>query len=95
MFPQRRKLTRRVAATVARMRAQEYLGPLRERPFRLLWFGRTASGVGDSVIYVALIFAVLDVGSKADLGLILAVFWLSRTVFVLAGGVWADRLPAA
>ena len=75
------------------MRAREYLGPLRERPFRLLWLGQTASGVGDAVIYIALVFAVLDIGSKADLGFILAAFWLSRTVFVLAGGVWADRLP--
>src|SRR6266540_391436 len=70
------------------MRPREYLGPLRERPFRLLWLGQTASGVGDAVV-----FAVLNIGSKGDLGLVLAAFWLSRTIFVLVGGVWADRLP--
>src|SRR5687767_6635415 len=75
------------------MRVREYLGPLRERPFRLLWFGQTASNAGDAIVYVALVFAVLDVGSKADLGLVLASFWLSRTLFILVGGVWADRLP--
>jgi len=75
------------------MTAHEYLGPLRERPFRMLWLGQTASSVGDAVIYIALVFAVLDVGSKADLGLILAAFWLARTLFLLVGGVWADRLP--
>jgi MFS family permease len=75
------------------MTAREYLGPLSERPFRMLWLGQTASSVGDAVIYIALVFAVLDVGSKADLGLVLAAFWLARTLFLLVGGVWADRLP--
>jgi MFS family permease len=75
------------------MRARDYVAPLLERPFRLLWLGQTASGIGDAVVYVALVFAVLDIGSTADLGLVLAAFWLSRTVFLLVGGVWADRLP--
>ena len=35
--------------------------PLRERPFRLLWLGRTASSIGDSMVPVALAFAVLDI----------------------------------
>jgi MFS family permease len=70
------------------------LGPLGERPFRLLWIGQTASAVGDAMIPVALAFAVLDLtGSAADLGIVLASFMLARVVFILAGGVWADRLP--
>ena len=70
------------------------LGPLAERPFRLLWLGRTASAVGDALIPVALAFAVLDEldGSAGELGLVLAAFTASRVAFTLAGGVWADRL---
>jgi MFS family permease len=43
---------------------------------------------------IALAFAVLDLtGSKADLGYVLAARQLPTVVFVLVGGVWADRLP--
>jgi MFS family permease len=43
---------------------------------------------------VALTFAVLALGrSAADLGLALASFMVPRVVFMLVGGVWADRLP--
>lgn len=66
--------------------------PLRERPFRLLWLGRTASSIGDSMVPVALAFAVLDIAGAGDLGLVLASFTVGRLVFVLAGGVWSDRL---
>ena len=76
------------------MRAPAALGALRERPFRLLWAGQAASAIGDSMIGVALAFAVLELdGSAGDLGLVLAALVASRVVFVLAGGVWADRLP--
>jgi MFS family permease len=70
------------------------LGPLEERPFRLLWFGRTSSVLGDALIPVALAFAVIEEldGSAGDLGLVLAAFSLSRVALTLAGGVWADRL---
>ena len=37
---------------------------------------------------------MLDLGGSAgDLGLVLAALVASRVVFLLAGGVWADRLP--
>ena len=36
---------------------------------------------------------MLEVGSTKDLGLVLGSVWLGRAVFVLIGGVWADRLP--
>jgi MFS family permease len=42
---------------------------------------------------IALAFAVLDIGSASDLGLVLAAGWVPQIVFILAGGVWADRLP--
>jgi len=42
---------------------------------------------------IALAFAVLDIGSASDLGLVLAAAWVPQIVFILVGGVWADRLP--
>jgi MFS family permease len=70
------------------------LGALQERQFRLLWLGQTASAFGDSLIYVALPFAVIQAGGGAsELGLVLAAFTLARAGFIVVGGVWADRLP--
>ena len=71
------------------------LGALHERPFRLLWLGQSASAIGDSLIPVALAFAVLSDldGTAGELGLVLASFTVSRVLFILVGGVWADRLP--
>jgi MFS family permease len=69
------------------------LEPLRERPFRLLWLAAGTSAIGDSMTPVALTFAVLDAtDSAAALGVVFAAFTLSHSVFILAGGVWADRL---
>jgi MFS family permease len=69
------------------------LGPLRERPFRLLFLGRTLSAIGDSIVPVALTFAVLKLGNASDLGYVLGIGSGTRVVFLVAGGVWADRLP--
>ena len=70
------------------------LAPLREREFRLLFAGRTVSLLGSAIAPVALAFAVLDLtGSKTDLGLILAARQIPLIVFILVGGIWADRLP--
>jgi MFS family permease len=69
-------------------------GPLGQRPFRLLFLGRTTSFVGNAFANVALAFAVLDLtGSKADLGYVLASRSLPQVLFLLVGGIWADRLP--
>ncbi len=68
--------------------------PLREREFRLLFAGRTISLIGSAIAPVALAFAVLDLtGSKTDLGLILACREIPLVVFLLMGGIWADRIP--
>ena len=76
------------------MLGRERFGPLTERPFRLLWLGRTGSSIGDSLIPVALAFAVLRIGGGATgLGIVLAAFTIGRGSFVVVGGVWADRLP--
>jgi MFS family permease len=69
------------------------LGPLRQRPFRLLFLGRTLSAIGDSIVPVAVTFAVLKLGTTTDLGVVLGVGSATRVVFLVAGGVWADRLP--
>jgi MFS family permease len=69
------------------------LEPLRERPFRLLFFGRGLSAVGDAIVPVAVTFAVLKQGNATDLGIVLGAQWGARVLFLVAGGVWADRLP--
>ena len=70
------------------------LAPLGEREFRLLFAGRTVSLLGSAIAPVALAFAVLDLtGSKTDLGLVLAARQIPFIVFILVGGIWADRLP--
>ena len=70
------------------------LSPLRERQFRLLWLGRVASGAGDVLVPVALVFAVLSVhNSYTAVGSVLAAFTIARVSFTLVGGVVADRLP--
>ena len=69
-------------------------GPFGHREFRLLFLGRTTSFTGTAFANVALAFAVLELtGSKADLGYVLAARSLPMVVFLLAGGIWADRLP--
>ena len=76
------------------MRGVGRFGPLRERQFRLLWFARTGSAVGDSLIAVALIWAVgHDLGAGATgVGIVLACNMVGGAAVTLAGGVWADRL---
>jgi MFS family permease len=72
----------------------EMLSPLSERPFTLFFWARVTSHVGDSVVHVALAFAVLELTeSAADLGFVLAARTATMVVFLLAGGVWADRVP--
>jgi MFS family permease len=76
------------------MRA-EFFGALRERRFRLLWLGQATSTLGDGLVPVALAFAViqsLDRGPTA-LGIVIAAQTVPVVLFVLVGGVWADRLP--
>jgi predicted MFS family arabinose efflux permease len=69
-------------------------GALHEPQFRRLWLGQSAAAIGDSLVYVALPFAVLGIGGgAAELGLVLASFTLARAGFIVVGGVWADRLP--
>ena len=67
---------------------------LRERQFRLLFGAHAISALGDFLVPVALAFAVLDLtGSATDLGFVLTARLVPLVLFMLAGGVWADRLP--
>ncbi|MGH2921924.1 MAG: MFS transporter [Gaiellaceae bacterium] len=77
------------------MALPETFGVLREPRFRLLWVGQATSTLGDGLLPVALAFAVLDGldRSATALGVVFAAHTLPLAVFVLAGGVWADRLP--
>lgn len=73
---------------------RENLGALEERNFRLLWLGQTGSTLGDGLSFVAIAFAVLQIGGTAtDIGIVFAAFFLPNVIFLLVGGVWADRLP--
>ena len=74
---------------------RDALSPLAEREFRLLFVGRLVSFIGTAVAPVALAFAVIDDldGSATELSLVLMAMWLPQIVFVLIGGVIADRLP--
>jgi MFS family permease len=68
--------------------------PLRYRAFRYLAAGRTVSMLGNAIAPVALAFAVLDLtGSPRDLGLVVGARSLTNVVFLLVGGVVADRFP--
>ncbi len=70
------------------------LGALQEREFRLFFTGQMVSLLGDAVTPFALAWAVLDLtGSARDLGFVIAANTAPLVVFLLAGGVFADRLP--
>ena len=70
------------------------MGAWRERNFRLLFIGQTTSSLGNTLIPVALSFGVLDLtGSASDLGLVLGTESAALVIFVLIGGVIADRVP--
>ena len=75
------------------MRHSATVGALRERNFRLLFIGQSVSSLGNALVPVALAFAVLDLThSPTDLGYVLGAEAAAQVVFLLAGGVIADRL---
>ncbi len=70
------------------------LAPLRYSAFRYLAAGRLVNMLGNGVAPIALAFAVLDLtGSVRDLGLVVGTRSLMTVLFVLFGGVVADRIP--
>lgn len=68
--------------------------PLRHPAFRYLATGRVINTLGNAVAPIALAFAVLDLtGSAGALGLVVGARSVTNVVFLLFGGVVADRLP--
>jgi MFS family permease len=67
---------------------------LRAREFRLLWLGQSASVIGDALVLVAVgLYVTRLTGDPSDVGLVLGAYSLPLVLFVLIGGVLADRLP--
>ncbi|MGV9706010.1 MFS transporter [Streptomyces sp. NPDC003483] len=67
---------------------------MRNKHFRNQFLASAMSMVGSALTPVALSFGVLEAtGSIADLGFVLTAYSVAQTLFMLAGGVWADRLP--
>jgi len=70
------------------------LAVLRHRDVRLFVSARFVSLLGSSIAPIALVFAVLDVSDKASaVGIVLAARSIPNVVFLVVGGVIADRLP--
>ncbi len=65
----------------------------RSRPFTLLWAGQTISVLGDAVFTIAITWEVLLLTDSATaMSLILIAQWAPRILFLLLGGVIADRV---
>ncbi|MCD4533983.1 MFS transporter [Nocardioides sp. cx-169] len=68
------------------------LAPLREQNFRWYFLSRLVNMVGATMASVALAFAVLEVSdSPSALGTVLAAMSIPLVIFLLVGGVVADR----
>ncbi|MGA2530367.1 MAG: MFS transporter [Acidimicrobiales bacterium] len=75
------------------MPLEKWTGALHERNFRLYFLGQLTSSVGSGMAPVALSFAVLALrhGSASEVGAVLAAQTIPLVVFLLTGGVAADR----
>jgi len=70
------------------------LRSLQNRSFALLWLGQTCSSLGDGAFTIALAWEVLLLtGSAIALGVVVMAEMIPRLLFLLLGGVAADRLP--
>src|SRR5712692_5513031 len=71
-----------------------FVRALHSKPFALLWAGQTISNIGDAAYYTAMAWQVLLLtGSGTAMGIVLTAGMIPRLVFLLIGGVTADRLP--
>lgn len=70
------------------------LAALRNPSFRLVALAQSGFVAGEQLIAVAVTVSVLQAGGDAStLGLVMAAKGVASLIFLLAGGVWADRLP--
>ncbi|HEX6656360.1 MAG TPA: MFS transporter, partial [Candidatus Limnocylindria bacterium] len=74
------------------MKLSQSLGVLRERNLARYLAATTISQLGTGMATVALAFAVLEFGGATDLGIVLLAREIPIVVFLLLGGVFADRL---
>lgn len=71
------------------------LQPLRDRDFRLVWLGETASVLGDQFHYVALAWLTLQLTeSGLALGTVLMTAAIPRALLMLVGGAVTDRFTS-
>jgi MFS family permease len=70
------------------------IAPMRHRQFRWQFTAQSISMLGSALAPVAVAFGVFAAtGSAATLGWVMASYSVPMLLLVLAGGVWADRLP--
>src|SRR5487761_256655 len=75
-------------------RRARFARALRSRRFALLWSGQTISAMGDGAFFTALAWQVLLLTKSASaMGLALMAETIPLVLFMLVGGVVADRLP--
>jgi hypothetical protein len=74
------------------MRAVAVRNALRERNVRYLVAAGAFDALGNNMAAVALAFGVLEIGNAADLGYVFLAREIPTVVFLLAGGIWADRV---
>ncbi|MEV4690558.1 MFS transporter [Micromonospora echinospora] len=73
---------------------RERFGPLADPKFRLFWIGNSTSLVGDAIMPVTLVFAILSVGgSLSEVGMVLGTSLAVRVALLVIGGTLADRFP--
>lgn len=78
------------------MNWRQSLAPLRERNFAWYYASRIVSTAGSMMAGVALAFAVLEISDSATaLGQVLAARTIPMVIFLLWGGVIADRISRA
>ena len=71
-----------------------FVRALKYRPYALLWVGQTISSLGDGAYFTALAWLILLLtGSATAMGIVVAAGAIPRVMFLLIGGVAADRLP--
>ncbi|WP_309064678.1 MFS transporter [Microbacterium sp.] len=72
------------------------LGAMDDRNFRWFFLARAITMITGSMSAISLAFAVLEIDNDpASLSYVLTAFTVANVVFVLFGGVVADRLPRA
>jgi transmembrane secretion effector len=82
-----------VSNGVERLQRVGILRPLGIRDFALLWTGMTVSMIGDGIYVVAIAWQIYELSNSPTALAMVGLAWtLPQVLFVVAGGVLADRL---